>query len=838
MINNNGGRKVLSNNINGYIIKLYRSLLSDYSSLTYDKFDFITWMNFTGIRVIPVENFSDYKINSFLEVSETKSSQLTINTHFERQKLFIYSRKNFSGDSDSYCESIFEDCSKNASRTVISNYPLISLIIIDFNNRDAATAQQDLISHLKTKDQKIIKWNVFQTLSSSDCITVLRSKSFKSLMTNIIELRNLSFVKSTYTICGIKTNYSIKDLCTEAIPISMRFTLSSNTSFLKFKEDFNRYLEDNPIFKISPSFYATTGKYDVVVEGELMSIDKLIYLFDSSGFLSYSHQLDSKNKLIQMSSTRFKLEFRDWPPLHYDPNFSKLSNQTLLNDLDNTLKSLVDRILEIESDSIKSTLIRLLFRARQDMLANLEPEMQKMPPFLCKFIELSLNMVQHIDSIEHGVNYLNTYFDNHQNVLKIEFENPKSNYRFIGSSIKILNFYQNIVSLLFDKCVNATREGSPFVPFVIADMTTRITVERIFPGEQLLCVIIPIDMLFDIKHVMAWLIHEAGHYCKLGWNADNRNANFCSNLCQSIPSIIENIFLSLPIAQEDPENSRRKFYIGAFEDLKTEFFEFRFCGANSCSCYKSCQEALGENPYRPEEWIKRCQHKHLSSFSNQFIEYFHKEIYHKLIAKRGELLDSTITYNLFIDIWQLVDMIQDAYNESVSDIFMISILNIDNIDDYLDTLTAYFRYSGSNSRLPSNIGRAINICIRACAVCATILNRGSKFGEYESLNVQSFAQNIADNLKSKQEISIYKLLFDFVNVEDGASYSAYIEGAFNLYGFLSMECYPSVLGALQVCPLSDDLDNLRAHYCTLLSQDENFDQSIDFLDQYTTKEGK
>lgn len=51
-----------------------------------------------------------------------------------------------------------------------------------------------------------------------------------------------------------------------------------------------------------------------------------------------------------------------------------------------------------------------------------------------------------ISAIENGVNYFNTYFDNREDILKIEFENPKMQYRFIGAGVKMLEAYSEIVS--------------------------------------------------------------------------------------------------------------------------------------------------------------------------------------------------------------------------------------------------------------------------------------------------------------------------------------------------------------------------------------------------------
>lgn len=70
-------------NENGYIVKLYRALLSDYSRLDYEKFDFISWMNFTGIKIIPIDKFSDFESGSFNQMAE---DSIFMNTHFERQK--------------------------------------------------------------------------------------------------------------------------------------------------------------------------------------------------------------------------------------------------------------------------------------------------------------------------------------------------------------------------------------------------------------------------------------------------------------------------------------------------------------------------------------------------------------------------------------------------------------------------------------------------------------------------------------------------------------------------------------------------------------------------------
>lgn len=139
-------------NENGYIVKLYRALLSDYSRLDYEKFDFISWMNFTGIKIIPIDKFSDFESGSFNQMAE---DSIFMNTHFERQKILIYNSEEII-NSDSYYDSIFEDCLNNDlnSKSLITQYPLLTMIMINFY--DSANIDFNNLKAFLDKDLKNI----------------------------------------------------------------------------------------------------------------------------------------------------------------------------------------------------------------------------------------------------------------------------------------------------------------------------------------------------------------------------------------------------------------------------------------------------------------------------------------------------------------------------------------------------------------------------------------------------------------------------------------------------------------------------------------------------------
>lgn len=803
-------------NENGYIVKLYRALLSDYSRLDYEKFDFISWMNFTGIKIIPIDKFSDFESGSFNQMAE---DSIFMNTHFERQKILIYNSEEII-NSDSYYDSIFEDCLNNDlnSKSLITQYPLLTMIMINFY--DSANIDFNNLKAFLDKDLKNIIpnskyiWKIFHTLSSSDCVLIIRSNSLKALLLSVCAIRNQSFVQSTYTISAL-SNYSFKWWkCSEQIPVSIRFTLTSQTTFLDFKEAFEKYNQK----------YTTLGKYDILVEGDLLSIENLYKLLNHEDFVSDEY----KKKLIQVSSTRFKIELDEvikqiGTSEKYEGDFEK--PDTLL--LDET--SLIRELDKIHSNSIKNTLIRLIFRAKQDIITSLEKKSKQIVDPFNLFINLCANSMPNISAIENGVNYFNTYFDNREDILKIEFENPKSNYRFIGAGVKMLEAYSEIVSFLFEKCVNRSTErlNAPFKPFVIADMTTRITVDRIFPHEQLLCVIIPIEMLFDVKHVLAWLVHEAGHFCKLGWTYEDRNLSFLFAVQKGCRELIQGI----------SNESTSEIHGDVCLELKGKLLRCCFCNKNSCNKYDSvCKSFIQKTGdiSNLKLWIEKCDNKHLKDFADQLSLHINNEVLHDFFIERSKDIPKTQEDNIYIQTGLLIDVFYRAYREAVADVFMIAILNISQISDYIDTISAYFCYRGSISDLTLAINRTPNICIRTCAVCALIQKQTGLLLDRDTESPTALAKKMREffNHWEQGDDSVSKLLYTFLSESDSQkTYASHIHAAHNLYTFLEEKCYPAIMKTLSDFSIDSDLNTIRDVY-RQLNEPNSFVNHINFLKKY------
>lgn len=83
----------------------------------------------------------------------------------------------------------------------------------------------------------------------------------------------------------------------------IHFNFTNN--FLDFKEAFEKYNQKYPIFFNSVKKYTTLGKYDILVEGDLLSIENLYKLLNHEDFVSDEY----KKSLFKYQARDLKLNW-------------------------------------------------------------------------------------------------------------------------------------------------------------------------------------------------------------------------------------------------------------------------------------------------------------------------------------------------------------------------------------------------------------------------------------------------------------------------------------------------------------------------------------------------
>jgi len=267
------------------------------------------------------------------------------------------------------------------------------------------------------------------------------------------------------------------------------------------------------------------------------------------------------------------------------------------------------------------------------------------------------------------INTFNLLLDNRISAGISDFETPQNVLRYSGFSMKVLLAYSDFVDslteiLAYNKKIEQEGFGDgktlKYMAFVTAGPAARIcaTVRLSYSESyRFININIPVDLMFDVGNVLPWITHEVGHFIRAGWNREERNwAYFCS-----VGRGVLNLLVPFVNFQSDTP---------AYEEIGKEGWSMF-----NVSEHGSKNRGLKFDDYR--EYVR---------------QFFQAVIYRYTIDYS---LGFKIPYNkgqdLFGGLDEIVRGLQRIYEESIADMFMLRVLGIEKLNDYLKIQEAYFR---------------------------------------------------------------------------------------------------------------------------------------------------
>lgn len=777
----------------GYIIKLYKTINSHQESRVPKDTDFLVWMNFDGMKVLPVYFFEDF--GKSLDISDIQDIDITC----ERQKLNLYSIKN-------------KDIFGISDDLKYEKKPLIVITMINFFDKkmdfDELNECIKAVIDGCTKDinrKYNVDYEIMGTLSSHDYVIVFRGDSYNDINNIIFELRinanSRQFpISITYSILAINKKDKLNWTGDKDIYASIRIALDAKVTpqdiinTLEAKNDIN-----DAILELKK--YTTFGKFDMGIEGNVFeNKSKFLDLYENPKIFS------GMEKTIYMTNTRF-LNRRYLDEFKTNEKEEKKDDFRVTSEEQNSFNEEKEKvrvmIRELEhssvSEKLKQSILRLIlrvFQANISVYTNRESN---------NFFELLNGLMVLLKKWGKGANYqesiaeilraLNILLDNRISANMRDFETPHSSLRFSGSSSGLLVAYSNLVNDL-SSIIGIYKEKAEqplkYLVFVTVDIDSKISAKLFFPEDdeyRFLNVKIPVDVMYNIRYAVPWLVHETGHFLRT-YQRKERNRSY-----------FRCVFSMFNIACERYVNKRRMTDTTNLEHKKV-------CNAKCCSNYSKCNEK------------EKCKFERFYEYS-QVTEQF----WSMYIMESG--CQSNSFYNIPDDVKgeyiynmkEICQQIRDAYDEAVADVFMLKILNIQQNMKYFKILVKYF----GNNRITINDQLPTNIVIRVLAIIMMI-SRAANDNPYEcqseiQLNINNIINTTdSEDIKNLCRVILNKMLF--------------LPPAQILYKFLK-ECVSDQLDSLLT---DENVNKLRKNilqcYSEIENEPQNFFKHIDFINMF------
>ena len=645
----------------GYIVKLYKKIVNAPKKATIREAMFMTWTNFDCMDVLPVSGFQGFTRS--LESGDLKERE----KYDSRQKLFLYPVSTEQGLlSPDSCASL----------------PLITLTVLDLDkpvNMDAANYRNKLCQYMEEclRQEEHVKGQLYGCLSIYDYALVLRGDSYTKLEHMLAAYRR-SLIRAgvcfrkTYTISGLNLEQRHAWKEPSGLKVSVRLSCTSQMTAEYFKEDKRIRAAMHEGYEV----FSVLGKYDYDIVGEVRDTDKFVQLFWDEGALSPA------NTAIHKTNTRFMLQ-EDWEASHesYPLGGELPTAERVLNDFIRRESSLT-RLCP----SIQESLLRLILRLFQTGTSINDKRMREnlWDALDCFLDFLSIHQAEsdQQDEFARMINCFNLLLDNRVTASMSDFETPQNVLRYSGANLKVLLAYASYVEKLFfilQSYKDRKKEHLRYVPLVTADTGAKITATIYLsscPKYRFININIPVDLLFEVQNVLPWLTHEVGHFIRAGWNRQKRNAAYFWSMSRVMSRMLES-YIADGYMPTGADTSSMENFLKASESEGQEGAKFDSYRNSVCQFYQSI--------------FIRCTYDYNEKVQ---IPYSHT----------GVLLNK---------IEEIAVILQKIYEESIADIFMIHILGITDLDEYLQIQHAYYEHINRSSvYLPlANVSRIIAVSI-------------------------------------------------------------------------------------------------------------------------------
>lgn len=493
---------------NGYILKFYKKIKNLRTGN--NSFHFVSFMNFDGIRIIPVKYFKDYQRNTI-----NFKSPIEDDSDCSRQKLFIYNFENDFSNLKSD-EDIFDKNDSKFSKA----YPILAITII---NLKRGTNQDDIIKNIESiLNQKNIKYKFFGSLSINDLIIVYRCKNFSNLFDcNFDSLFPKSeFFHSTYTIPCLLLPCANKWKESEGLEISIRSSIPPKDTYFNTPLEKQLSVNGKKIFGLKQvTKYDIFGKYDIDIRGTIDSSSEFVKNFTEGLFFEKEEE---DNQIKRNTNTRFlyKCALSSNEKISYVPDVINNNITQFKKDISQLCSEIISGSQSNSSD-YNHNLARLWLRAYQLLLRGRDnPILDDLIDIVKSYFDLVLiyvNKLDYSESIISGLRSLNTLIDNRDLNDFYEFENPHSNLMFSGCSTSLLSAYSNMANIALRKIAELNNETKKYLAYITSDGYAEVSTKEMFTGNDkcfLINIRIPTELMFDFKNLVCFILHEIGH----NWN--------------------------------------------------------------------------------------------------------------------------------------------------------------------------------------------------------------------------------------------------------------------------------------------------------------------------------
>lgn len=687
-----------NNQVDGYIIKLYKKIIDAPRHTFTDDAMFIAWMNFDCMDIISVTDYHEF--DKSLNASDLKDRE----KYQSRQKLFLY--------------PLNKDQGLILSDSVLEQFPLIAMTFLDFRRQcdKGPFLNEKILSEILYKcidNNTNVKGQLYGTLSDYDYVLVLRGKTYAELDQILINFRrkviesNILFYKS-YTIEGVDSKYQALWEAEPNSNVSIRLSCTSRVTAesLRNNQDLRNALEDG--YQI----FSLMGKYDYDIIGKIKSTQKFLALFAKSNLFS------SENKEILKTNTRFMSKEADE---YYFAEGHKNQNSDDQYAQDET-NQYISQYLELSGlcPSIKESLLRLILRIAQVGSTigrnKINEDLKNILRDFLNFLNIHQYEAERQDEFGKIINCINLLMDNRIVAGMSDFETPQNVLRYSGASLKVLLAYSHFADKLFSilQLYKEQKEQDlKYVHLVTTDTGAKITATVYLSyceKYRFININIPIDLLFDVQYVLPWLTHEVGHFIRAGWQRAERNAAYFWSVSRAFMEML-------------------KEYSGSDKVIEKE---------GNLLLGKVTHKVEGEKFDEYREDVYQC-----------FQSIILRGVY-------GYNIKLYIPYNCADDLLSqtrdITFILQKVYEESIADIFMTQALEIDSLTEYLQIQSAYYRHINVNeSKLP-----LINIS-RIMAVSVVLVKLDVR--DYEK--IKNYFRNFCDQCQNQPINSIAKQLKEY-----------------------------------------------------------------------------
>ena len=673
----------------GYIVKLYQKIYNiDGTERNLDEFN--VWLSFDYMRIIPVERFESFYKKS-ISINSDQINNRDLNS--TRQKLYL------CGDDE---KDIF-------SQDNIK--PILSITMIKFQNLSKRKDQNECLA--KFFENKGIEYELFDSLSHSDKILVIRENSYEKIIDMLIELKSIKSEK----IGGISKLYTIScldytksnSLC-EDDNIIVRVSIPLN---------YVGYINVNE----SDNIRIMVGKEDIELEWSSSS-KGMMELLINDGIISK----DGACNVIKRISLLKKIEISAIQRIA-----SFLTDDSCAKSEVTLLKNVIKKIGEKNySSSLKNLLNRLVIRAWQIEKGNAEiidnnGIWDKVETFI-RIAEKYAGNIIHNDSVVEGIKSLSLLMDNMTSDNYDDFEIPQGNSRFTGTMSRLLQSYNIFLAELSEltkKLKKSTSTDSTMINYsmwAVIDTNEVVSVKQLFidreSTDRLLIINLSHEAMFHITEIIAWSIHEIGHYLRIGWNRKCRNKTFRENAQRIFLKIYEQ-YLNNELAEKQ------------LQDLNSYQKKHTICNIDVCTERIHCKQS-------------NCHNKH---FDDQIdlLKIYYDGILRALFD--GDILNNcgvnrSQYVNMRESIEEGLDILEVAYREAQADMYMVSVLSIENAKTYIEILKRYFEYSQMDM---VELNPDVVIRIEAVIIVIESINKDCHVKEYKIDNLKLVLKNISQS---------------------------------------------------------------------------------------------